>query len=154
MARDNHPRERQARKLARKKGTRPPYSRISIVTEGEKTEPQYFREICRQERISSAHVVVLNARGGTEPTQIVEYAVQSFREHNGEFDQVFVLFDRDEHRTYHAALRACRDITLKNDEKGASKFVSSPRIPASSFGCCSTTRIFTTCSIAMKSSKN
>ncbi len=77
MARDNHPRERQARKLARKKGTRPPYPRILIVTEGEKTEPQYFDEICRQERIPSAHVVVLNSQDGTEPAQIVEYAVES-----------------------------------------------------------------------------
>ena len=117
MARDNHPRERQARKLARKKGTRPPYPRILIVTEGEKTEPQYFDEIRRQERIPSAHVVVRNSRDGTEPIQIVEYAIESFGEHNGEFDQVFVVFDRDEHHTYHAALNACRDTTLKNDEK-------------------------------------
>ena len=117
MGQDNHPHERQIRKLARKKGNRPPYPRILIVTEGEKTEPQYLNEIRRQERIPSAHVVVLNSRDGTEPIQIVEYAIQSFHEHNREFEHVFAVFDRDEHRTYHDALNACRKITLKNDEK-------------------------------------
>jgi hypothetical protein len=117
VGRNRHPCERQATKLARKKGTRPPYPRVLIVTEGKKTEPQYLDEIRRQERIPSAHVVVLDSQYGTEPRQIVDYAADLFRERGREFDRVFAVFDRDEHRTYHDALAACRDITLTNDEK-------------------------------------
>ena len=36
VGRDNHPRERQARQLARKKSKRLTYDRIPIVSEGEK----------------------------------------------------------------------------------------------------------------------
>jgi hypothetical protein len=129
VGRDNHPRERQARKLARKKGNRPPYPRVLIVTEGQKTEPQYFDEIRRQERIPSAHVAVLNSRDGTEPIQIVKYAIRSFREQNGEFDHVFAVFDRDEHRTYRARLNACRDTTLKNDENKRIRIRAIPSNP-------------------------
>jgi hypothetical protein len=117
VARDRHPRERQAEKLARKKGKRPPYQRVLIVTEGEKTEPQYLDEIRKRERIPSAHVLVLDSQYGTQPRQIVDFAVDLFHERGGEFDRVFALFDRDEHRTYHDALDACRTIKLKNDHK-------------------------------------
>jgi hypothetical protein len=45
MGRDNQPKERQKRQLARKIGNRSSYDRILIVSEGGKTEPNYFREI-------------------------------------------------------------------------------------------------------------
>ena len=43
MARDNSPRERQRKQLERKLGRRASYDRILIVSEGSKTEPNYFR---------------------------------------------------------------------------------------------------------------
>ncbi len=45
MARDNSPRERQKKQLERKQGRRAGYDRILIVSEGSKTEPNYFSEI-------------------------------------------------------------------------------------------------------------
>ena len=129
MARDNHPRERQARALARKKGTRPPYERILIVTEGEKTEPQYFEEIRKLRRVASAHIAILESRYGTEPRQIVDFAKDRFRERKKEFDRVFVVFDRDEHLTYHDSLAACQRAKLKNDTGKSIEFcavVSNP----------------------------
>lgn len=117
MPRDNHPRQRQARQLSRKQGTRPPYSRVLIVAEGEKTEPQYFTEIRQQERLPSAHVAIMNSAYGTEPRQIVDFAMNEFRKRDGALDRVFVVFDRDEHRTYHEALKVCSGGTLTNDER-------------------------------------
>ena len=129
MGRNRHPRERQARKLARKKGNQPPYPRVLIVTGGEKTEPQYLNKIRTQERIPSAHVVVLDSRYGTEPRQVVEYAADLFRERGREFDRVFAVFDRDDHRTYHDALTMCRDITFTNDEKKRVELSAIPSNP-------------------------
>jgi len=59
MGRDNHPRERQAQKLARKKASRGRYPRVLIVCEGKKTEPNYFEEIRREFRLHTANVRVL-----------------------------------------------------------------------------------------------
>lgn len=51
VPRDNHPRERRARALKRKKGSKPPYDRVLIVCEGRKTEPLYFNDIRMQNRV-------------------------------------------------------------------------------------------------------
>jgi hypothetical protein len=46
MGKDNQPKHRQvARVLQRRAAVRQPYERLLIVCEGEKTEPQYLREI-------------------------------------------------------------------------------------------------------------
>lgn len=133
MGRDNHPRERQLRALARKKGKRPPYPRVLIVTEGEKTEPRYFEEIRKKLRIAPAHIAIMDSRYGTEPRQVVEYAVNQFRDRSKAFDQIFAVFDRDEHRTYHDALRACPNTTLFNDEKRRVELLAVPSNPCFEF---------------------
>jgi hypothetical protein len=130
LARDNHPRERQARALQRKKGKRPTYDRVLIVCEGEKTEPNYFDEIRVLLRIPTAHVQVLPSALGTQPRQVVDYAEQVFREQK-EFDVVYAVFDRDEHQTYHDALAQASRLngTLKNDEKVRVPFHAVPSVP-------------------------
>ncbi len=45
MGRDNHPRNRQKRHLERKEAITQQFERILIVSEGSKTEPNYFSEI-------------------------------------------------------------------------------------------------------------
>lgn len=103
MPRDNHPRERQERALARKNPTRPSFERVLIVTEGSKTERLYLDEIRKQKKIATAHIAVLPSEG-TEPLQVVDYAVDHFNA-SREFDAVYAVFDRDSHRTYHDAPR-------------------------------------------------
>jgi len=129
MPRDNHPRERQARALARKKPKRPPFDRVLIVTEGTKTEPLYFDDIRRQMRIASAHIAVLPSTG-TEPIQVVEYAEAKFLE-TREYECVFAVFDRDDHRTFNQALTRARtlDSTLKNAERQSVRFFAVPTVP-------------------------
>lgn len=130
MPRDNHPGERQARALARKKGTRPPFDRILIVTEGAKTEPLYIEEIRKQKRISSAHVEVVHSELGAQPRQVVDSAVAKFAETKA-FECVYAVFDRDDHHTYADALARVRqfDKTLKNDERKAMRFYAVPTVP-------------------------
>lgn len=138
MVRDNHPRERQARKLARKQGQRAPFERVLIVCEGSKTEPLYFQELRAYHRLNTAHVVVRNSEYGTSPLQVVEFARDLFlagdahaRTPAKAFDRVYALFDRDAHESYHAALTTANalDGKLRNDEKKFIRFLAVASVP-------------------------
>lgn len=127
MGKDGQPNHRQAaRELLRRKAQRQPAERLLIVCEGSKTEPLYLGEIRQQLRLPSANVQVQPAAFGTEPIRIAEYAERLFTEgqralgiHARSFDRVVVVFDRDEHHTYHAALQrvAALNGRLENDER-------------------------------------
>lgn len=125
MGKDNQPKHRQAaRVLQRRAAVRQPYERLLIVCEGEKTEPQYLREIQQAYRLATTHLQVLHSQFGTEPEQVLNYALSVFAKgdpargvHQKAFDRIVVVFDRDEHKTYHAAMAqaAARTGKLKND---------------------------------------
>lgn len=136
MGKDNQPKHRQASDLARKKARRASYDRVLIVTEGSKTEPNYFNDIRTANRIHAANVQVVPSTYGTEPIQIVEYAESLFL--NGEqskniqpkaFEEVYVVFDRDDHKTYHNALLKIESLNLRfkndNSQKVAFKAIAS-----------------------------
>ena len=74
MARDNSPKERQRQQLERKLARRASYDRILIVSEGSKTEPNYFGEIRQAYRLHTANVEVRPSELGTAPIQVVQYA--------------------------------------------------------------------------------
>lgn len=137
MGRDNHPKVRQLERTATKnKGAG--YERILIVTEGSKTEPLYFEEICHMKRLHSAKVRVRPSELGTAPIQVVEYAKQLFEQGDkhkhippNSFDRVYAVFDRDEHLSYFDALTQAKklDGKLKNDEKQPVPFKAIASIP-------------------------
>lgn len=126
MAQENSAKERQRKQLERKKqGRRARCPRILIVCEGSKTEPNYFTEIRIGRRLPTANIAVLHSDLGTDPLQVVEYAKQVFEK--GEprrrlepeaFDEIYVVFDRDDHEGYHGALARATALnnTLRNDE--------------------------------------
>lgn len=127
MGQHGQPKHQQAaRELLRRKVQRQPAERLLIVCEGSKSELLYLGEIRQQLRLPSANVQVQPAANGTEPLRIVEYAERLFTEgqralgiHARSFDRVVVVFDRDEHRTYRAALQrvAALNGRLENDER-------------------------------------
>ena len=129
MGRGKHARQRKAQELFRKAGSRPPYSRLLIVCEGAKTEPNYFNEIRRINRVPSAHVQIVHGNV-TEPRQIVDYAENAFSL-SREFDVVYAVFDRDVHLTFsNALIRAnALDKTLINDEEKTIRFFAIPSVP-------------------------
>ncbi len=134
MAKNRFRRSRGVSDLVRKRGTRPPYDRVLIVCEGEKTEPLYLNDIRRQNRVPSAHITVVPSEYGTQPRQIVDFAVATFSK-TKEYDWVFAVFDRDEHRTYHEALTRAQTLhmKLKNDERRLVPFVPVPSVPCFEF---------------------
>lgn len=139
MGKDGQPKHRQAaRELLRRKAQRQPAERLLIVCEGTKTEPLYLAEIRQQLRLPSANVQVQPAAYGTEPLRIVEYAERLFIEgqralgiHARTFDRVVVVFDRDEHHSYHAALQrvAALNGRLENDERVKVPFEAVVSVP-------------------------
>ena len=139
MGRDNQPKERQRKGLERKREHgRAPCDRILIVSEGRKTEPQYFDEIRRWFRLPVRNVTALASELGTNPVQVVQYAKTLF-EHGDlkknieprSFERVFAVFDRDEHGGYFDALCQAKalDLKLKNDEKRRIHFKAISSVP-------------------------
>jgi hypothetical protein len=139
MARDNSPKARQQRDLQRKQGRRASHDRILIITEGSKTEPLYFQEIRAHYRLNTASVEVRPSVHGTTPIQVVEYARELFLDGNRHnrvqpraFEQVYAVFDRDEHPSYAEAVRraAALDGTLKNDAGQRVSFHAIASVPS------------------------
>jgi hypothetical protein len=104
---------------------------VLIVCEGAKTEPNYLLEIRRAERLASAHVKIISSELGTEPLQIVESAIAEF-ERERDFDKIYVVFDRDDHRTYANAVSRAEAIhgKMKNDEKKQVSFEAIVSVPS------------------------
>lgn len=139
MARDNSPKERQRKQLERKQGRRAGYDRILIVSEGSKTEPLYCSEIRAAYRLHTANVEVRPSELGTAPIQVVQYAHDLFvsgDKHKGiqprVFEQVYAVFDRDEHDSYFDALKLAESLDgkLRNDAKQAVKFKAIASVPS------------------------
>lgn len=139
MGRDNSPKVRQQRQLERKLGRRATYDRILIVTEGEKTEPLYFGEIRAAYRLHTANVEVRPSGAGTAPTQVVEYAKKLFEEGDRHrdlqpraFEQVYAVFDRDDHASYFDALALAEFLNgrLRSDAKQPIKFAAVASVPS------------------------
>ena len=82
----------------RRPASREPYDTVLIVCEGEKTEPNYFRDLMLTHRLSSANIVVVSP--GADPVTLVEHA----RQRLADFDRVYCVFDGDNAaRAAHAA---------------------------------------------------
>jgi RloB-like protein len=139
MARDNAPKERQKKQLERKLSRRASYDRVLIVSEGRKTEPNYLREIRAVHRLQTANVHVQPSELGTEPVQVVQYARSLFEtgDHHMQiqpraFEQVYAVFDRDDHRTYFDALKLAESLDgkLRNDNKQPVQFKAIASVPS------------------------
>ncbi|WP_210239400.1 MULTISPECIES: RloB family protein [unclassified Mesorhizobium] len=115
------------RKNGRKKGA----PRILIVCEGEKTETNYFTAIRQERRLSSARVRILPSDFGTDPLNVVNYAVDQFLKEGKTFDQVYAVFDRDDHHNFHNALNraAALDKAYRNDAGVLVPFMAVPSVP-------------------------
>lgn len=138
MARDNSAKERHRRKLERKLGKRASYDRILIVSEGSKTEPQYFKEIRAAYRLHTANIEVQPSELGTQPVQVVNYARELFEHGNPHrkirpqvYEQVYAVFDRDDHPSYFEALELAKSLDgkLRNDAKQPVAFHAIASVP-------------------------
>jgi hypothetical protein len=138
MGRDNQAKDRQLRRKTVKEARRASYARILIVTEGSKTEPLYLEEIRTTHQLQSANVAVRPGQLGTAPIQVVRYAQQLFDKGDlvkgirpKSFDQVYAVFDRDDHDSYFDALNLAKSLNgkLRNDDRQVVSFKAIASIP-------------------------
>jgi hypothetical protein len=117
--------------MKRRNGKRKRFDRVLIVTEGSKTEPNYFEEIRIVNRLASAEIMVLPA-DGTQPLKVVESAELRFKT-SKEFERVYAVFDRDAHPkdSYDNALTKAKalDGKLKNADKRKVPFRAVASVP-------------------------
>jgi len=104
-------RERQLRS-ARRRGTKPRRRRLLAVCEGECTEPQYLHGLVLHLRNVTMDLELADEHG--DPRHLVQVAkamrakmdrnARQQREPNLRYDEVWCVFDRDEHPRYDQAI--------------------------------------------------
>jgi hypothetical protein len=102
-----------------------------MVCEGAETEPNYLEEIRQSKRIPSAHWTILPSELGTGPEKVVEYAERRARE-DGTWDEIYCVFDRDDHAHYREAIDKARalDRRLRTKSPSASiRFMPIASVP-------------------------
>lgn len=92
--------------VGRRSASREPHERVLIVCEGERTEPAYLRDLVDCCRAGTAGVEVEGC--GWDPHKVVRPAKtrQNREKRRGErYDEVYCVFDRDEHPNFNDASR-------------------------------------------------
>ena len=110
--------KRRKERIGRRSPTRRPKVRFTLFCEGKKTEPQYFGAL--RSHYSEILVSIEFGEQGRPPITLAEKAQQfvkstgSTRGRGGrrnlfeEHDQVWVVFDRDEHERFDEAVSLCK----------------------------------------------
>ena len=93
---------------------REPYDRVLIVCEGEKSEPNYFREMVNRHRLSTANVEIVGI--GKDPRWIVNRAKELKKQERllgDQYDAVYCVFDRDQHVHFCSASKSAKSAGLE-----------------------------------------
>ena len=104
------------RELKRRDHKRAPYDKVLIVTEGKKTEPEYFNDLKKYYRIHSANIKI-DGSGDSSPESVVKYGRKLYadeRSTGDAFNRVYFVFDKDTHLTYPQALDEIKRYRRKN----------------------------------------
>ncbi len=112
------PRDRGDASLRRKRVTRLERARILIVTEGEETEPQYFKGLARALRATGVNVNAIVFGSGESPARLVREAAERSglspgRRRSAEYDAVWCVVDVDTHETLEDALREAQRLGIR-----------------------------------------
>lgn len=99
---------------SRGKAKRPLKPRVIVVTEGQKTEPQYILEFLRLHRAANVDVVPT----GFDPRGVVEKAIERKREADATSKGtsrmcVWAVFDRDEHLRFEEARQLAKSNEIR-----------------------------------------
>lgn len=103
---------RAAKAGVRKENVRHEKIHYLIVCEGKETEPNYFRQLVKSDKISK--VIKAEIKGpGRCTSSLVEYANQEKErlenEQNIRFDRVWVVFDKDDFEDFNEAIKLCHE---------------------------------------------
>ena len=101
---------RKFKKLDRQKAKREPPVRFVLVCEGKNTEPRYFKALERQHNNVLIEIETIEAAG--VPSTVASRAIAEVQKINRtdpleEDDQVWAVFDKDEHPCFEKAIEQC-----------------------------------------------
>jgi len=80
------------------------FLRILVTCEGSKTEPNYFRSLCRGLGLRATVVEIAGANSGSAPESVYQYAAKRLAE-DPELDELYCVFDRDQHESFDSAMK-------------------------------------------------
>jgi hypothetical protein len=110
---------RDGSNLRRRRNVRPERPRILIVTEGELTEPQYFKGLAKTLRATGVEVCKLSVTGlGEDPDRVVREAADRSGRGTGRsvgedaYEHVWCVIDVDDHATLSRAMRRARALSI------------------------------------------
>ena len=95
---------RAAKAFRRSKAERAPRDLVLIVCEGEKTEKKYLKSLCNDLRLSGASVTITPSHWGTDPVNVVAYAIDRCKVDENIYARVYCVFDRDTHVNFNEAM--------------------------------------------------
>ena len=105
-------RGKSPRDTRRRPARREERERTLIVTEGSKTEPEYFHLLIQELGLTTAKVKI-TGEGGSAPISVVEHA-EGLLADDPDFEHVFLVFDRDRHDTYDEAIDKAKTLKPRN----------------------------------------
>lgn len=112
----NRRKPKASRQLARRKAIHKPHSKILIVCEGKKTEPNYFTELRDYYRLNSTFITI-TGDCGSSPISVIQQAKALYdqsRDANDTFDLVYCVIDKDCHQSYGQAIDKIQALKPKN----------------------------------------
>lgn len=110
-----------AKKLRRRPAKKDPMRRVLIVAEGEITEVEYFEALKSHLKLSNVDLEICGKECDSSPTSVVQFALNradsegSYK--RGGYNDVFCVFDRDDHQDFDRALSQ-----ISGAKKSQSKF--------------------------------
>ncbi|KAF0115998.1 MAG: csm2 [Rhodobacteraceae bacterium] len=90
--------------------------RILIVTEGSKTEPDYFRLLAAELGLTTAKIIIVGD-GGSAPKSVVQ-ETERILSRDSDFEKVYCVFDRDRHESYDQAIGMVRGLSERVAYRG------------------------------------
>lgn len=92
--------------LKRTEGRVAPFESIWLVTEGEKTEPNYLTAF--RDELGLSNIFVKPQPEGLSPTNLYDFAVKVLRSSDSlKPDKIYIVFDRDEYPDYQRVIDRC-----------------------------------------------
>lgn len=97
---------KQAKDVQRAQASRRRYDKVLIVSEGSKTEPNYFTEIKCHYEIATANIKI-SGECGSDPVSVVNHGIELYKQEiekrKEPYDRVYCVFDRDKHPNFDEA---------------------------------------------------
>ncbi len=115
MGKKKKPKRKSASRFSRSsRPTREPNKLFLIVCEGGKTEPHFFKGLKRHRRISGARIKVIGGdAAGTDPMSLVNRAIKEIERSNVQYDEVWCVFDKDQHHNIQNAMQKAHAHNIK-----------------------------------------